>query len=158
MKFLQFSGLFILECLLSTQNSTKTAYVVRQPKIIESADHWWFQVDTCNQCWKELKKIYFKEMATLREINFTNSVCCVFPTDLQHSSPCQHHSSYMSVIASYNLTALTPAFSLLKLLPSGTAVLYLSISFTCHLCANLSWKHSFSPSPPFLFPLFYLAP
>lgn len=64
----------------------------------------------------------------------------------------------MSIISSYNLTALTPAFSLLKLLPSGTAVLYLSTSFTCHLCANLSWKHSFFPLLPFHFPLLYLAP
>lgn len=92
-------------------------------------------------------------MATLRYINFIHNVCFVFPTDLQHSSPCQHHSSFMSIISSYNLTALTPAFSLLKLPPSGTAVLYLSTSFTCHLCTNLSWKHSFFPLPPVPFSL-----
>lgn len=96
-------------------------------------------------------------MATWRERNFIECLSA-FAIDLQHLSPCQHHSSHMSIISSYNLTALTPAFSLLKLLPSGTAVLYLSTSFTCHLCANLRWKHSFSPLHPFLFPLFYLAP
>lgn len=90
-------------------------------------------------------------MATLGQINFIHSLCCVFPTDLRHSSRCQHHSSFMSIISSYSLTALTPAFSLLKLPPSGTAVLYLSTSFTCHLCANLCWKHSFFPLPPIPF-------
>lgn len=105
---------------------------------------------------KRMEKDQFTGNGYFKRINF---ICCVshaFPTDLQCSSLCQHHSSYMSVISSYNLTSLTPAFSLPKLLPSGTAVLYLSTSFTCHLHANLSWKHSFSPSPPFLLPLFYL--
>lgn len=158
MKFLQCSGLFILECLLLIKNTTKAVYVAKAAKDKRKCWSLMIQVNTCNQCWKELKKIHLQEMAPLREINFIDSVYCVFLTDLQHLSPCQHHSSYMSVIFAYNLTALTPAFSLLKLLPSGTAVLYLSTSFTCHLCANLSWKHSFSPLPPFLFPLFYLAP
>lgn len=132
--------------------------VSRQTKTTKNADHWWLQVSTRNQRWKELKTNNLEEMATLRHVNFIHSVCCAFPSDLRHSSPCQHHSSFMSIISSYNLTALTPAFSLLKLLPSGTAVLYLSTSFTCHLCANLSWEHSFSPLYLFHFPLFYLAP
>lgn len=51
MKFLHhFPGLFIVECLLSIQNSTKAAYVEAAK---ENADHWLFQVNTCNQCWKE---------------------------------------------------------------------------------------------------------
>lgn len=148
MKFLQFSGWFILEWSLSMHKSTTAADVARQPKIIGNADHWWFQVNTCNQCWKELKKIHLQEMATLREINFIHSVYHIFPTDLQWSSPCQHHSSYMSVISSYNLTALTPAFSLLKLLPSGTAVLYFSnLIHLSSLCKSQLKTFIFSIAP-----------
>lgn len=123
LKFLKFSGLFILEHPLPTQNWTKTVYVMRQPKGTYNTDYRWSQEKKSAVVWD---KTDFQAMATLREINFICIIYHIFPTDLQHPSPCQHHSFYTWA----SLHTVWPLW--LKHFPPEAAAIWNSCSLPLH--------------------------